>query len=93
LPPGLTLSAAGTISGTPTMAGTYSGAVTATNGTAPDDIRGFTITIAAAPGPGPVTPASVPTLADAVLGALACALATLAAPMLRRRRTTPGGTR
>jgi len=49
LPTGLTLSPAGVISGTPTVAGTFAGiTVTATNGTAPDATQNFAITIAPA---------------------------------------------
>src|SRR5690606_42152066 len=48
LPPGLTLSADGVLRGTPTTAGVYSGEVTASNGTAPDAVQPFTISIAAA---------------------------------------------
>src|SRR5690606_39501052 len=48
LPPGLTLSADGVLSGTPDAAGVYSGEVTASNGTAPDAVQPFTISIAAA---------------------------------------------
>lgn len=43
LPPGLSLSSAGVITGTPTTAGTYSGTVTATNGIAPDATQDFSI--------------------------------------------------
>ncbi len=49
LPTGLTLSAAGAISGTPTTPGLYTGTVTATNGTAPDATQNFSITIAGIP--------------------------------------------
>jgi YVTN family beta-propeller protein len=63
LPPGLSLSSAGVISGTPTIAGTFSGTVTATNGTAPDATQNFSITIVAvAPPPGPA--ANIPTLSE-----------------------------
>jgi YVTN family beta-propeller protein len=44
LPPGLSLSTAGVISGTPTTVGTFSGTVTATNGTPPDATQNFSIT-------------------------------------------------
>jgi hypothetical protein len=46
LPPGLTLSSAGVLSGTPTTAGTFTGTVTASNGTAPNASQGLSITIA-----------------------------------------------
>ena len=49
LPPGLTLSAAGILSGTPTTAGTYPVTVTASNGTAPNATQTFSITIAQPP--------------------------------------------
>jgi hypothetical protein len=46
LPSGLTLSASGALSGTPTTAGSYSFTVKATNGVAPDATKGVTLTIA-----------------------------------------------
>jgi len=49
LPPGLNLTSAGVLSGTPTTIGTYSGVVTATNGTLPDATQSFNITISLAP--------------------------------------------
>lgn len=45
LPPGLSMSSSGIISGTPTQAGTYTGIVTASNGTAPSATQSFTIVI------------------------------------------------
>jgi hypothetical protein len=45
LPDGLSISSAGVISGTPTVAGTFSGTIAATNGTSPDATQAFTITI------------------------------------------------
>src|SRR5690606_37982761 len=57
LPPGLTLSSAGVLSGTPTAVGTYTGEVTASNGTAPNATQAFSITIAAAPEPPTITSA------------------------------------
>jgi kumamolisin len=45
LPPGLSLSAEGVISGTPTLAGTYSGTVSASNGLNPAATQAFTIEI------------------------------------------------
>lgn len=45
LPGGLTLSAGGVISGTPTAAGTYDFTVKASNGTAPDAIKAFNISV------------------------------------------------
>jgi hypothetical protein len=45
LPDGLSITSAGLISGTPTVAGTFSGTITATNGTSPDATQAFTITI------------------------------------------------
>jgi hypothetical protein len=59
LPPGLSLSSAGVIGGTPTTVGTFSGTVTATNGTAPDATQNFSITIFAV---GAI--ASIPTLSE-----------------------------
>lgn len=49
LPPGLVLSTSGTILGTPTAPGTYTGSVTAKNGAQPDATQAFTITIDALP--------------------------------------------
>ncbi|WP_308797493.1 hypothetical protein [Agromyces silvae] len=51
LPPGLTLSAAGVISGTPTTAGTFSFTVEASNGVNPTALLESTITVQAAPKP------------------------------------------
>jgi hypothetical protein len=45
LPPGLSLSSAGALSGTPTTPGTYNATVTATNGGTPDATDTFTITV------------------------------------------------
>ncbi|MFZ5910230.1 MAG: sortase [Chloroflexota bacterium] len=47
-PPGLSLTPAGVLSGTPTTAGTYTGTVTATNGIAPDDTQDFSIFVSSA---------------------------------------------
>jgi hypothetical protein len=49
LPPGLTLSSGGLLSGTPTTTGSYSGVVTASNGVLPDATQAFSITISPAP--------------------------------------------
>ncbi len=48
LPPPLTLSSAGVISGTPSTAGTYTGTITAANGTLPNATQNFSINIAQA---------------------------------------------
>ena len=45
LPPGLTLSSSGQISGTATQAGTFTGLITATNGIGTDATQSFTITV------------------------------------------------
>ena len=45
LPPGLTLTALGLVSGSPTQLGTFSGVITASNGNSPDATQGFSITI------------------------------------------------
>jgi uncharacterized repeat protein (TIGR03803 family) len=45
LPPGLTLSSAGVISGTPTQVGIYTGAITAGNGISPNATQNFSITV------------------------------------------------
>ena len=49
LPTGLSLSSAGVISGTPTVLGSFSGTVTASNGTAPAATQNFTIVIGTPP--------------------------------------------
>jgi hypothetical protein len=49
LPPGLGISSAGAISGTPTTAGTYNGTIAAANGVAPDATQAFTIVVSATP--------------------------------------------
>jgi hypothetical protein len=71
LPPGLSLSPAGTLSGTPTTPGTYSYTVTATGVTALQS-RQDTVTIAAAPaglpGSAGLTPPPVATTPKLVLG-------------------------
>jgi uncharacterized repeat protein (TIGR03803 family) len=51
LPPGLTLSSAGAISGAPTTAGTYTGVVTANNGIGTAATQNFSITIVSLPPP------------------------------------------
>ena len=73
----------GVISGTPTTVGTFSGTVTATNGTAPDATQNFSIVISAvAPPPSPGTP--IPTLSEWALLLLSALLA-ISAIALRRR--------
>ena len=47
LPTGLTLGTGGAISGTPTAAGTFTGTITAANGTLPDATQSFSIVISA----------------------------------------------
>ncbi|WP_165371404.1 YncE family protein [Pseudolysobacter antarcticus] len=49
LPPGLTLAPNGTISGMPTLAGLFSGTVTASNGALPDPSQSFSINVTQAP--------------------------------------------
>ena len=58
LPPGVTLSAGGTASGTPTTAGTYSVVVTVTDGSGNHNSQTFSTTIA--PAPLTVTTSSLP---------------------------------
>jgi type VI secretion system secreted protein VgrG len=85
LPPGLGLSSAGVISGTPTGAGTFSGSVTATNGTAPDATQSFSITISAGPPPpAPIVP--IPTLNEWALICLGLVMAGVAWLSFRRKR-------
>ncbi|HUB66305.1 MAG TPA: putative Ig domain-containing protein [Candidatus Methylacidiphilales bacterium] len=64
LPPGLTLSSPGVISGTPTAPGTYSGTVDAGNGLSPDATQAFTIIVTAAT-PPVITNGPPPTTASA----------------------------
>jgi len=47
LPPGLMLTSSGTLSGTPTRPGTYTGTVIATSGTVPGAAQSFTISVVA----------------------------------------------
>ena len=58
LPPGLVISTAGLISGTPTAAGSFSGTITATNGTLPNATQSFAINVSVVP-----TTFATPTLA------------------------------
>lgn len=57
LPSGMTLSAAGILSGTPSQSGTFSITVTATNGVSPDATETFTLTVGAPESPS-ITSAS-----------------------------------
>ncbi|MCX6876245.1 MAG: putative Ig domain-containing protein [Verrucomicrobia bacterium] len=54
LPTGLTLSSSGVISGTPDTTGTFTGTITAANGTLPNATQNFSIGVAPAPEPPPV---------------------------------------
>ncbi|MDX2111304.1 MAG: putative Ig domain-containing protein [Verrucomicrobiota bacterium] len=55
LPNGLILSSAGVLSGTPTAAGTFTGTVTASNGTDPNATQAFNIAITAPSSPPTIT--------------------------------------
>jgi hypothetical protein len=66
LPPGLTLSPAGVISGTPRAAGTFTAVVRVTDASAPVTTATKTLSIAIANGPFRITTASLP---NATLGA------------------------
>lgn len=73
LPPGLTLSTGGVLSGTPTTAGSYTFTVQAANGTTPNaTTSSITIVISAAPSPTPTPtpgdPPSAPREVSAVAG-------------------------
>ncbi len=68
LPPGLTLSAAGVLSGAPTTPGNYTFTVTASNGVLPNATQVVTVVIAAAPIAVDATP--VPTMSHGMLGLL-----------------------
>jgi hypothetical protein len=76
LPPGLVLSAAGVISGTPTAPGTFTGTVTAANGVLPNAAQTFSITIAAGSS-APATGQPIPALGPWSLGLLSALLALL----------------
>jgi len=78
LPPGLVLSTAGVISGTPTTPGTFNGTVTASNGIAPDATQNFSITIVVAP--------SAPSQPIPVLGPWSLALLSALLALLGFRR-------
>ena len=80
LPPGLTLSSAGTISGTPLQNGTFTGIVTADNGIGTDATQSFTINVSA---PTTDTP-TMPPWALAILGTL---LVIAASTLLERGRS------
>jgi len=80
LPPGLTLSASGAITGTPFASGLYVGVVTASNGTLPDATQTFSILI-----DEPLVPRIIPTLGEWTLAALAMLLAALGLVTVRRR--------
>ncbi|MFO1489526.1 MAG: putative Ig domain-containing protein [Kiritimatiellia bacterium] len=49
MPDGLSMSPGGVISGTPTTTGTFTGTITAANGTTPDATQAFSIVITQAP--------------------------------------------
>ena len=49
LPTGLTISSTGAISGTPTIAGTFAGTITAANGTPPNATQSFSIVVSVVP--------------------------------------------
>lgn len=78
LPTGLSLSSGGAISGIPTTAGTFTGTVTASNGTPPDATQDFSITISAA---GEAT--AIPTLSE--WGAIVLVVSLLALALLKMR--------
>ncbi|MEY2512568.1 MAG: hypothetical protein QOE26_3331, partial [Verrucomicrobiota bacterium] len=79
LPTGLTLSAAGVISGTPNTDGTYTGTVTASNGVSPVATQPFSITVGAAgPTPTPTATATATPTATATATPTATPTATCA---------------
>jgi O-glycosyl hydrolase len=82
LPPGLTLSPTGALTGTPSQAGTFSGVVSASNSTGGAATQSFTITIAAAGSDGP----TMPTWALILLAGLLAAVATKFLPEAREGR-------
>jgi hypothetical protein len=89
LPPGLTLSADGVLSGKPTAAGTFNFTVTATDANGNTGSQAYAITIVKlAPVGGYLLPVSRVELLAPWLGlaAVALAAATVAAVALRRRR-------
>ena len=60
LPTGLSISAAGVISGTPTAAGTFSVVITANNGVSPNGTKTLSLAVAAAPAAPAITTTSLP---------------------------------
>ena len=84
LPPGLSLNAAGVINGIPTAVGTFTGTVTATNGTAPDATQNFSITIVTA-GPPPGPTATIPTMSEWGIVVLSLLMAGVARLTFRRK--------
>jgi CSLREA domain-containing protein len=82
LPNGLTLSSGGVLSGTPSLAGTFNGTVTASNATLPNATQNFSIVIS----PAAVSVAPIPTLSGQAVLLLASLLALFAFAALRRRR-------
>ncbi len=88
LPPGLGLTAAGTIIGTPTTPGTFSGSVIVTNGALPNATQNFSITIVAAPIAAAAAPApALDTWAFLALMTLIAVMARFAMPTDSRHRT------
>ena len=80
LPPGVTLSSTGALTGTPTQAGTYSGLITVSNGVGNAQTQSYTITITAA------TPATdTPTMPEWALAILAILLTWVVARSLPTR--------
>lgn len=88
LPDGLTLSTAGVISGVPTVAGTFTFSVIATNVTGDSAPVTFSITILAPTPPAPVSSGAqgIPALSPAALALLGLMLGAVAALRQRRRR-------
>ena len=82
LPPGLSMNAAGLISGVPTASGTFTGTVTATNVAGASAPAPFAIVITNAP----VQPENIPTLSEWALIVLALLLAMLGTGRLARRQ-------
>ena len=86
LPPGLTINpSTGSITGTPSAAGSYNVTLTAANGILPNGVQAFTMNIALAPA-GSVT--AVPTLGEWGLLLMACLVGGAGWWQVRRRTTS-----
>jgi hypothetical protein len=84
LPPGLTLSSSGVISGTPTTTGTYTGTITADNGVGTPATQSFSITVT-----DPNQPTDTPTMPLSGFVILAALLVAAASTLLPKPSRLP----